>query len=455
MDPSKRTPLIALVVAAVTAVSAATSPSGVVQGAAEGTPPPALTAEEQAFIDQAAANLAAALAANRVDYAVDDLPTILQKINAVRRAASAHERAMLDALFDPDPLVLDYSMYVAGTAPRLTGRIVRIGPNRAFEDFASALPSLQAGDLVILDAGEYEIGRDRSNPALPSDIAILGQGPEATTLRTGQVQSATRMRLANLAIDCNNSPFIDLDRNNGRAQIVDCRIYNYNSGAGGSNAIYGTDSVLLIERCLFEGLSGRSYRPGSGGGNAFDLRGENALFVRQSQFVDNAEICRSSRNFVFDACISSGDSRGYGGVSGEAYVRDNRVMTYSLKATNFTYALDDIEVVRFASDPSVGGIDETTMANIERLQLSRRLPYWIPLVRHDDPAVREIALAQVIRLTGLDPDEMLIAAPDDPGVELNPPLEVELIYSALMNWFEQNRAKLRWDDSLERYVVAE
>jgi len=415
---------------------------------AEQSKPPVLTEEEQALVDEFARNLARAIAESRFDFLSDDFSTVLAKQATVSRALYDLRRTVTHAIFEITPFALDYSRYVAATVPRLSGRTVRVGPERAVTDLAAALPTLQWGDLVILDAGEYELGPDRSRPTIPGDVAIIGQGPDATTLRTGQLAGGSRVLISNVTIDCNNSPFLDL--RGGAAFVRDCVITNYNSGAGGSNSIYATGSTLLIERCAFEGNSGRS--AGRAGGVAFDLRGGNFLFVRQTQFIDNDEIVRSEPHFVFDGCVSMSRYSRPTDISGSALVRDCRFNSRYLQPTTFTHALDDSEVVLSLVDPDAPPLDDATAAMVDKLELERRLTYWIPLVRHANEVIRSSALAQVETLTGVDPMTLAAPLPELPDdLELETPLRYEFVYAALMRWYEKNADSLMWDEQAGRY----
>src|SRR5262245_54856629 len=60
--------------------------------------------------------------------------------------------------------------------PRLSGRVLRVGPEREFKDLPSAQAALKQGDLIVLDAGEYTMLANSKSPPL-HDVAIVGQGP--------------------------------------------------------------------------------------------------------------------------------------------------------------------------------------------------------------------------------------------------------------------------------------
>ena len=125
--------------------------------------------------------------------------------------------------------------------------------------------------------------------------------PGTTTLCLS-LQGADRVRLENVTIDCRDNPFLEL-RQHGAVSLKNCEVVNYNSGAGGSNAVYASGTTLLIDGRTFDGAGGRSAGPNSRG-NVFDLRGNNRAYARNTKFLNNAEIARSEC-ITFDGCMVS------------------------------------------------------------------------------------------------------------------------------------------------------
>lgn len=418
----------------------------------------------------------------------------------------APQKTAPDAGRDEEYVGQDYVHVTNRTGPRLSGRVIRVGGGGLYAGLEQAIPHLQAGDLVRLATGIHVLKLDENKgKTLPSDLAIVGAGPESTTLRLS-LKHAERLRIEALQIDCADDPFLALHWG-GSAQLRGCRVFNYNSGAGGSNAIFGGDTALLIEGCTFEGMSGRN--KGRSGGTAFDLRGRNVLYVRDSRFVDNQEIVRAGFPCTFDRCVSEGSSRQFPEISGRALTRKSELRFVSLElATEFSHATDDLDVVRFLLGEQAN-IDEATRALASRLGLHRKLPYWIGLLRHGDARIRNQAAQRIKALTdqrsalieapdpeisarieeairNLDSDDVssreratrdLEAAGEVALARLRAVLERgtaeqrirarailhymntvpvplhELEYSRMMRWYEECRSHLRWDKEKGRYSV--
>ena len=248
------------------------------------------------------------LQANRVDLARDPLPVVIEKRRAILTGLERHKSDTVWHFVNPELIGANYVLYRNAASPRLSGRVVHVGPEREYVDLASARENLRPGDLVLLAEGTFSLDNPgQRQPTHWADIAIVGAGADKTTL-TGQIESAVRLRIEGARVECGDDEFVDL-RKGSSLHLRDCYITGYNSGAGGSNAICGNGSVILVERCTFEGMTGYAARAGSNGGNAFDLRGFNLLYVRQSHFIDNQEIIRATFPCVFDGCTSSNTTR--------------------------------------------------------------------------------------------------------------------------------------------------
>jgi hypothetical protein len=423
----------------------------------------------QAEINVLTKSLLQTIDQQRIDTAFDGLDDIGRKRIAIDAAVAAFQQQIVNGVVDQkqyDALYQDYVTYRNACSPRLTGRIVRIGADQPFKDIASAAMKIKAGDLVLLGEGEYELPDGRSLPArIWSDVAIVGRSPKLTTLKVTSIEAtfrfANRFLLEGLRIDCHNDGIFDL-RTASTFHLRGCELFNYNSGAGGSNSLFANDSIALMEGCLFEGRSGRQAASTSGG-NAFDFRGHCNLFVRQSQFIDNREILRATFPCVFDGCTALSVFSGPGQVSlyseGKIWQRDSLdLIDNQPQAVAFTLATDDLNFVKRAAGQEIQ-IDQQSQSLIDSLALSRRLPYWIGLVRHENSEIRAIAGGHLSKLIGM---EVSASPPGDPPQkpdqsnrldEGTPALAAEVEFARLMKWFEDNRAALQWDDATNRYIA--
>jgi len=407
-------------------------------------------------------------AAMRAGTAKLDRDTLLQGLAAraaVRSAAQAVIDAMVEAASASTLLAYDYVGFEFDTAPRLSGRILRVGPGEAIEKFNEVWASLKPGDTVLFAAGRFEITDRviqttlRSGRSPLTDVQFVGAGVDQTTI-TGDsgltFRGLQRVRFADMIIDAMNSPVIDLS--GGQCQFRDCRIVSYNSGAGGSNAISASrGSVLLLERCTFDGRDGRA--EGRNYGVAFDLRGEYAMYARGCEFIDNEEISRATDIEVYDACVSSTVSDHDAGINlysgGTLLLRDNHARVRGNKFSGeFTFATDDRAMIDAAlGRPSQ--LDALGEQVVRELALSRRLPYWIGLLRSADPQVRRDASAQLRRLTDQDvPEQPGSIAPGIGAADIEAAMAAEQVYARLAQWFEEVRDRLVWNEADGRWEIA-
>jgi len=459
--------------------------------------------EKEKFI-----RLLAALDENRVDYTRDGIRDILGKQNRIREIAAHDQQDLLSGMVRPEFLALNWVLLQNETAPRLSGRAVRVGPEEQHKNFADALGDLQPGDTVYLGKGEYRL----FFPGPLGDIAIIGRGAEKT-LVTMRLSQAERIRIEGVKIRCRDNECVDL-RRGGTLQLKNCHVFEYNSGAGGSNAISASNAVILVEGCSFEGNSGRA--SGRSGGDAFDLRGDNFLYVRNSKFIDNSEIVRASFPAVFDRCSSQNAGDWDHGIMpygpGKVFLRDNKTKVSIPGATReFRHATDDREFIDFVLSKT-DEIDALSRELARVIAARRNLPYWIGLLRHGDREVRTAAAKQIERLTDqtvileeesvkkadpaeiggwirdLDHDDFetrekatkkLMGAGEGARKKLEEilrsgsmeqklrarrilstlqeriPLPHEVEYGRLIRWFEANRDGLEWDESAGKYVDKE
>jgi len=161
-----------------------------------------------------------------------------------------------------------------------------------------ALEESVSGCILVLDRGEYSFGRSRRQ--FPADILILGEDRVETTLTTHSLMAAQRLRIERLTINCDDDYLTDF-RSGGSMQIVNCKLFNYNSGAGGSSCINASDSIFLIRESVLEGMSGRQQDRRGSFGHAFDLRRDNLLYLDRVEFIDN-DMSSISAYAVIDRC---------------------------------------------------------------------------------------------------------------------------------------------------------
>lgn len=408
----------------------------------------------------------------RVDVGKDSMRQILAKRKALRASFQRIGELVLRTTAPPSALALNVVALRNETAPRLTGNVLVVGNKPGqLADLTAALLAAAPGDAIQLGPGNHTFPRQwdlaraaraagpgrRWAPA--TDIAIIGAGPAATELRIkrGSSMTLTRWRLEGLKIDCGDNEFINL-RSGGAVEVLKCEIANYNSGAGGSNAVFGSGSLMFIEDCTFEGLSGRSGRPGGSGGRAFDLRGDNVLFVRRTTFIDNSEIVRASFPAAFDQCrsvILKANKSWSSGISpygaGLVFLRENKAKVRSPKqAVTFTLATDDAQLIDRALGKRKKALDPGSERLLQAIQVKRNLPFWIGLTRHTDVEVRTAAAKRITALTGHTVGDVKKAKPIDKQ-GLVPAYVAE--WGRTVGWYEGLRDSLKWNPLEQRYEV--
>jgi hypothetical protein len=403
-------------------------------------------------MDQLYAKLLETVMQNKADARRDDLRAIHEKRDAVEHALDAFARGVKRLVFDRRHLGLDYVRFAESTFPRLSGRVVKVGAGEQWTELQAARMDIEPGDVVLLGEGEFVLPRGGGGWR---DIALVGQGSDKTTL-TGTLTRADRVRLSALKIDCKNDPFLRLS-SGGSVQIQKCSISNYNSGAGGSSAIYGVGVSILIEDCKFEGISGRSAGRGSGG-TALDLRGANFLYVRRTDFIDNGDIVRATSFCVFDRCRSMSRVNSPGGISrydsGFLMVRNNRCKIRGKAPAEFDVSTDDRAVVKYLMNAKAP-LDDATRAAVDALGLRENLRYWATLLHHPDREVQFLAsgrLASLLRrampVFKIEKD-VLAQVPR----EMRKPFASALKSSRALRWIEDNDPKLMWSEKRRGYVL--
>ena len=113
---------------------------------------------------------------NQIDYASDSLSDIQHKRQKVSKSLGVNSRAVVNGMTDPE-LDIDYLRIGWETVPRLTGRVIKVGKNQAAQKLEEVLPKLQTGDTVRLSGGAHVLNPPQ-DWKVPSDIAIVGAGPE-------------------------------------------------------------------------------------------------------------------------------------------------------------------------------------------------------------------------------------------------------------------------------------
>lgn len=389
------------------------------------------------------------IAGNRIDPVTDSFSTMLRKRDNVRRELEGFANQTVEFMVDDRLLGRDYARFACDTMPRLTGRLLRVGQGQAHTTLEAAAEQMEPGDTILLGQGTYKLPPRRSW----RDVAFVGQGREQTVLHL-QLETATRVRIAGVHIDCQNNEFLDL-RNGGSVQIRDCLIDNYNSGAGGSNAVFASGSVLLVEGCVFEGRSGRMAKRDHGG-RVFDLRGTNVLYARATRFVDNSEVVRASNLCVFDDCESLNRLRSDFGImpyrGGRVLLRKNRVTVHKgdgPEPIEFSTSSDDAAVAQELRGVGRAGKSEI-LAGLEALHLDRDPRYWAVLLMHAEQEVRFLASGRLAALLrGLLPKPPKPPQPPKVAEKLPAPVEELRTHgvraATVLRWLDYNARDLSWD----------
>jgi hypothetical protein len=290
----------------------------------------------------------------------------------------------------------DFSWYLKVCQPRLTGAVAVARPG----DLPGVVARSKPGTIIVLLPGQHTL--PTSTNARLNDVWLLGSGRDTTTLSL-QVESARALRIENLTINCQDDPFFSV-RENGSLFLRNCRIHNFNSGSGGSNAIYASDSALLVDACEFDGSDGRS--AGRVFGNAFDLRGTTFLFVRDTTFNNLQEIVRNTVGVLDHVQVTNTDPRMFFPPrSSEILMRDvsiPRGASGALGGTPFTQALDDPAALTIlaSNDPSTRAAftDPISRALADALRLDRDPGLWPRLLLHPSPEIRSLAATKAALL---------------------------------------------------------
>ncbi len=273
---------------------------------------------------------------NKIDVKKDSISEAMAKVKRIESAIAWLRSDMTKNAFSMSAYVLDSERFLKEVAPKLTGRALKVGPKEKHKDLFSALRAAEDGDTIQLGEGEFSpVGRGRGQWDSPvGNIAIRGRGKGKTVLKGSFCpRGGASIQLSDMSIDGNLNEIVEL-RSGGRLLIENCDIYGYNSGAGGSNAISGSNTAIALVNCTFDGVKntgGRTFK-----GNALDLRGENLLYVRGCLFKNNREVARVSFDCLFEKTTFENNDATLYYYSGDAYLRgckfENNARAIDLKS---------------------------------------------------------------------------------------------------------------------------
>jgi len=331
----------------------------------------------------------------------DTVQDFIHRRHRLRDRLGSQAQATLEQLAKAEQSMLgNYVFLWSEVSPRLTGTIRQVGAGDRNPTLAEVLAAAQPGDVVLLGEGSYAFDARKRRAAKWHDIAFVGRGAGKTTVKFTsyhEFPACQRVRFEGVKIDCGDSSWCDLC--DGSLHLRDCHLFNYNSGTGSCAAIGGSDTMLLVEGCTFEGNTGRD--AGEGKGAAFGLHGFNVLYVRKTEFVDNREVLRAAFPCTFDDCRARGCERwDIMDYCGPIWLRKNTVTLNDRDGVlDFTFAADDRAVIEFILGERQE-LDGPATRLVAECALARHLPYWIRLLGHRDDWVRSRAIARFEALTG-------------------------------------------------------
>ncbi|MDF1662758.1 MAG: hypothetical protein P1V97_13360 [Planctomycetota bacterium] len=340
---------------------------------------------------------------NKPDPLRDTLIDTIRKKDQVQKTLSRHSVEISSTIISNRFLALDSVAIRSVTEPHATGRVWKIGKNGDAETISKLSPKLKSGDSVFLLPGTHSAGDffRGQRGKLTESLTIVGAGPEKTTLRVGRAYYTTdivRLRLKGMTVDCENRSGLTIRR--GSLSLINCNFVNYNSGGGG--CISGAGAVVYVEDCVFNGFEGRAQIRGYGG-YPFDLRGDNILYVRNTQFIDNREVIRGSFPASFDNCEIRFDKtkakRNSSSIPGAYYRNLKAKKSRNSKDMAFKVATDDLEFVNDALGKTKV-LDKDSLELAKYLNLKRNLRYWIGLLLHRNEKVRQAAAKKIEALCG-------------------------------------------------------
>ncbi len=310
---------------------------------------------------------------------------------------------------DNTKLAMNYVYFCNAVCPRLSGRIVSVGPNSEHKNVGQALTNAKPGDTLMLERGTIEMGPVPSKQGALQDIEIRGH-KSGTTIKGSRAwrnhaKAMNRVRFLGLTYDCQNEE-LSLGRES-RVEFRNCKFSNYGGSAGRSNCLTSTNSIILVEDCDFNGGSEVANQRL---GQAFEFRGTGQLYLRKTRFIDNGNL--SVGTAVVDRCtMHVSDPKNPW--ANHQYVSGNLIKiresdlgrTHVHKNNEFGLAVDDADFVQFFRQRLASEVP-TPLSEakpfVEKLEFDNNLQYWIGLVRSPNPRIRDFAASRVAKLTGLD-----------------------------------------------------
>jgi hypothetical protein len=148
--------------------------------------------EKQEFVDALQS-----IDSNRIDYTKDSMTEVIQKQEKLRRLLNKHQVETVRDMARTD-LMINYVFMRNETSPRLTGRVIEVGPEEDTTSLDEAIKKARKGDCIRLGKGVFELNdrrRQRQWNKVPTDIAIIGQDRDATEIKMGrgtEIQEAVR-----------------------------------------------------------------------------------------------------------------------------------------------------------------------------------------------------------------------------------------------------------------------
>lgn len=370
--------------------------------------------QKQAFLE-----LLLEMDANTIDYTRDCLGDIYAKRQAVTQVLGRYQGQVMGGLTNPE-LESDYVRIGWEVWPRLTGNVVKVGPETEFATLEQALPKLKSGDLVQLGTGSFVL-EIRHDQAPVTDLAFVGRGADQTTLTFKYVNGfnpsnqRSRWRLADLKIDCQGGDTASGSPcwiPGGAVELRSCTIVKYSM----HGAIARMVGAMLIEDCTFDG--GEDQQMGSRPFGPMWSQGE-PTYIRTTRFIDNHDLAiHSNAALVLDRCrFEKRNMQGEPNIFlGEhAFLRANRgINPVGQPPKLLAFDSDDAEFIAAVRGED-RALDQRSRRLIETLKLDRHPFYWIGLLRHRDEKVRRLAAERVQKLLGQEvqiPEEPKPAQPD-------------------------------------------
>ncbi len=295
----------------------------------------------------------------------------------------------------PELTALHAVAFANQTRPRLSGHVVRLGEPGQPGTLRLAFGRVVAGDLVLVPPGRdtldlmMRMGRRLPSEVAALDVAVVGSGADKTTLAffPRRVQPTIRLRVEACTLDLSGR---QLDVSGSSIELRGCTITGFKAAA-----ITGTNGVVLIDDCTFQG-EGPECR-------VFDLNGDSLVLLRRARFETLGSLSRAAPAFplTIDGCLKADwlddDFTEHGPA---VFARESPgVLAESVAPTAFAHLTDDEDFVAFAAgERAAPDALSARLAGI--LDLARSVPYWAGLVGDARPKVRALAARRFTALTG-------------------------------------------------------